>query len=110
MNMFGRYRVLAYTLLSWTLPLTATAADLAPVPLGEFTSQLYTYALTVVGLAVFVMFLIAGLAKMIPALQSSVGSPTAIIKDAVIGLIILVSAYVILNSISPDLVGTGPAN
>jgi hypothetical protein len=94
----------ASLVLSWTAPLAASATDLKPVPVGEFASRLYGHALSIVGLAVFVMFLIAGLAKMIPALESSVGKPTAIIKDAVIGLIILVSAYVILNSINPDLV------
>jgi hypothetical protein len=92
--------------VTWALPLAAQATELKPVPIGSFTAQLYSYALTIVGLAVFVMFLIAGLAKMIPALESSVGKPSAIIKDAVIGLIILVSAYVILNSISKDLVGS----
>ncbi len=83
----------------------AAATTLEPVPLGALTAELYSYALRIAGLAVFLMFILAGLAKMVPTIQKSVGEPTAIIKDAIIGLIILVSAYVILNSISPDLVG-----
>ena len=78
-----------------------------PVPIGAFTAALYDYSLRIVGLAIFVMFLIAGLAYMMPALQSSVGQPTKIMQDAVIGLVILVSAYVILNSIHPNLVTIG---
>ena len=92
------------------VPGIANAASvLNPVPLGGFTSALYSYSLEIVGLAVFTMFLIAGLAQIIPAFQQYIGKqPMDIIKDAVIGLVILASAYVILNSISPDLVSGGP--
>ncbi len=84
---------------------TASAAPaLQPVPLGELTAQLYSYALKIAGLAVFLMFILAGLTAMIPGLDKRFGAPAAIIKDAIIGLIILVSAYLVLNSISSDLV------
>lgn len=90
--------------------LAKAASELAPLPLGELTAQLYSYALRVAGLAVFLMFLVAGLAKIVPSIQKKVGTPTAIIQDAIIGLVILVSAFVILNSINRDLVtGSSPS-
>lgn len=84
----------------------AVAAELKTLPIGELASNLYSFSLKIVGLAVFVMFLLAGLTYIVPGLEKAYGKPTAIVKDAVIGLIILASAYIILNSISPDLVGT----
>jgi hypothetical protein len=87
--------------------ITSAAAMLQPIPLGELTAQLYSYALKVAGLAVFIMFILAGLAYMVPAIQSKVGKPVQMIQDAVIGLIILASAFVILNSIHGDLVTGG---
>lgn len=81
-----------------------------PVPLGQPISDLYSYSLRLVGLAAFVMFLLAGLAYMIPALEKTVGKPWDIIKNAIIGLVLLFSAYVILNTINPDLVRTSPTS
>ncbi len=85
--------------------------DMDPVPnlpltaMQQVVSDLYSYSLKIVGLAVFVMFLIAGLTYIIPGLKSKFGEPMDIIKNAVIGLILLFSAYLILNTINPDLVG-----
>ncbi len=79
-------------------------ATISPVPLGQPISDLYSYSLRLVGLAVFIMFIVAGLAYIVPGIQKSVGEPKDIIKNAIIGLVILFSAYVILNTINPDLV------
>ncbi len=95
-------------LLCIALPQSSLAANtLEPVPLGALTAQLYSYALRIAGLGVFIMFIIAGLAYMLPPVQKYVGNPVTIIQDAIIGLIILVSAFVILNSINKDLVTGG---
>ncbi len=102
--------ILAVAVLTlMALPQSAFAATtgpvLAPVPISEPISQLYSYSLKLVGLAVFIMFVIAGLTYIVPGMRASVGDPVAIIKDAVIGLVILLSAYLILNTINPELVG-----
>lgn len=103
----ARLTLLLLTFLWSAFPESSLATTtLQPVPLGGLTSQLYSYALRIAGLGVFIMFVIAGLAYMLPSLQSRVGIPTKIIQDAIIGLIILVSAFVILNSINPALVGS----
>jgi hypothetical protein len=91
------------TVIALAVPTLAMAfGELKPVPLGSLAAQLYDYSLRLVGLCVFVMFLLAGLAKMIPAIKLD---SYALIKNAIIGLVILASAYVILNSISPSLIG-----
>lgn len=85
----------------------ALAADPPNTPLTamqDAVSILYSYSLKIVGLAVFVMFLLAGLVYIIPALKTKFGEPWPIIQDAIIGLILLFSAYLILNTINPDLV------
>ena len=90
-------------------PATALAqvTELGVTPFGEVISRLYDTSLSVVGLAVFIMFLIAGLSYIIPdAIKPSfMKNPRTIILDAVIGTILLFSAYVILNTLNPALVG-----
>jgi len=68
--------------------------------LGELITGIYSYALEIVGLCVFVMFLYAGYQVMFGNRSQAI----RIMQDAAVGLIILFSAYVILNSINPDLV------
>ena len=55
----------------------------------------------------FITFLIAGLTYIIPPLKGmlNISDPLEIIKNSVIGLIILMSAYLVLNTINPVLVG-----
>ena len=75
--------------------------------LGRAVATLYTYSLTIVGLAIFVMFLFAGLIYIIPErFRKGIlnQNPITVITDAVIGFILLLSAYMILNTINPDLV------
>lgn len=56
------------------------------------------------------MFLYAGLLYIIPdSLKAEMGAlgqsrPADVIRDAIIGLILLFAAYLILNTINPDLV------
>ena len=97
------------------LPVVAIAAD-QPLQsgsdsLGAAVASLYRYGLSIVGLAVFVMFLYAGLLKMFSETFISKWVPsgweknsTVVIQDAVIGLILLFASYLILNTINPDLV------
>jgi hypothetical protein len=88
-----------------------TAPNLPLEALQQSVSDLYSYSLKIVGLCVIVMFLIAGLTFIIPDLKKYLNEPDpwVIIKDAVIGLVLLFSAYLILNTINPDLVGGGTA-
>ena len=79
--------------------------DLGVVPFGSVIIDFYSTSLRVVGLAVFVMFLIAGLSFILPEWLKPgfMSQPWTIIQDAVIGTVLLFSAYVILNTINPAL-------
>jgi hypothetical protein len=72
-----------------------------PQSLGEVLNQTYAYSLRIVGLCIFLMFLYAGIRLMLFGDQQQAKK---IAIDAVIGLVLLFSSYVILNSINPDLV------
>ncbi len=69
--------------------------------LGTFISEIYQYSLSLVGLFVFLMMLYAGFQLMF----GKTAEAKKIILDGIIGAILLFSAYVILNTINPDLVG-----
>lgn len=95
------------TAIAFLLP--AIAAAQQPVPtfgtearpsLGQFVGSFYDYALSLVGLAVFAMFLYAG----IKMLFGDRAGAKKLILDAIIGALLLFSAYIILNTINPDLV------
>jgi hypothetical protein len=108
---------IAVLVLAVTVPVStvyaASSTDLPVVPIGSVINDLYQYALSIVGLCVFFMFLLAGLAYMVPFLRKKIGDPMQIIQDAVVGLIILLAASIILKAINPDLViltGTAPTS
>ena len=96
-------------------PVFAAAPTSVPndplIALQGVVSDMYSYSLKIVGLCVFVMFLIAGLGYILPASirPKFMSDPWGIIKDAIIGLVLLFSAYLILNTINPDLVGNRSA-
>ena len=100
-------------LLLLTLVLAAVAAPLggralavdsaltSSNSLGVFISDLYNFSLSIVGLCVFFMFLYAGVQLLI---TGNTNLAKKIAQDAVIGTVLLYSAYIILNSINHDLV------
>jgi hypothetical protein len=89
------------------VPAFAQLTELGVVPFGSVINDLYSKSLQIVGLAVFIMFLIAGMSYILPdqIKPSFMKNPITIIQDAVIGTILLFSAYVILNTLNPALVG-----
>lgn len=81
---------------------SALAAD-DPSTLGELVTTAYSFSLSIVGLCVFVMLLYAGIRLMLGDRSGA----TKIAQDAVVGLVLLYSAYIILNSISRQFVESG---
>lgn len=107
--------IIVLTFVMPSLAFAQTVTELGAAPFGGVISQFYSISLRVVGLAVFIMFLIAGLSYILPdSLKPPfMRDPIAIIRDAVIGAILLFAAYVILNTINPALVretGTLPVD
>lgn len=86
-------------------PTLPSGAGIAEMDLPAFISSIYSFALTIVGLAVFVRILYAGFLWLTAAGNTTrTGQAKSMITNAVIGAIILFAAYLILNVINPDLV------
>jgi hypothetical protein len=83
-----------------SLPDFSGASDLP-----GFISSVYSFALTIVGVAIFIRILQAGFLMLTAAGNASKWSDARTkMQNAVIGAIILFSAYLILYVINPDLV------
>jgi hypothetical protein len=93
------YVLVVAALLSIFTPLAYAQGEGPADSLGQMISDLYRYSQTIVGFCVFLMFLYAGLLLMLGDRSKA----QKIAQDAVIGLVLLFSAVVILNSINPDL-------
>ena len=85
-----------------------------PVPLPpaddfqELIGSAFNYAVIIVGIAVFVMILYAGFLWMTSAANpGNIATAKGYITNAILGAILLLSAYVILYTINPELVGGG---
>ena len=73
--------------------------------LPVFISSVYSFALTILGIAIFIRILYAGFLWLTAAGNAGkAGDAKSKITNAVIGAILLFSAYLILYVINPDLV------
>ena len=74
--------------------------------LGECVSGIYSWSLTIVGIVAFVEIVYAGWIYLTAAGNTSkTGDAMKKISNAVLGIVLLFSSYLILNTINPDLVG-----
>jgi len=80
--------------------------------IGQFVKDLYIFSISIVGLAVFIQFLRAGFSYFFKAAgnASETANARSMMTNAVIGAILLLSAYLILYVINPDLVNTNIFN
>lgn len=79
--------------------------DTSPEALTVFIRSVYSFALTAVGIVVFVRILYAGFLYLTAAGNMSKTSDAKNkIQNAIIGAILLFAAYLILYIINPDLV------
>lgn len=88
---------------------TAQAVSLPTIGGGQdlpaFISSVYSFALTVVGIAVFIQIVRAGFLWLTAVGDASkAGTAKSMMTNAVIGAILLFGAYMILFTINPDLV------
>ncbi len=76
--------------------------------IGECVSGLYNWSLAIVGVVAFVQIIYAGFLYLTAAGNTSkTGDAMSKISNAVLGIVLLFSSYLILNTINPDLVGGG---
>lgn len=76
------------------------------INLGECVSQIYTWSLTAVGIAAFISIIYGGWRLVIAfGNTGKVSEAMKRISNAVLGIILLFSSYLILRTINPNLVG-----
>lgn len=76
-----------------------------PTDPGQLIQQIFTWSLAVLGIAVFVMFFYAGFLYLTAAGNSAnVSEAKSRMTNAVFGAILLLSSYLILNTINPNFV------
>ena len=91
--------LLALGIALWTTPAAlAQSVELPPATLEGMIADLYSWSVRIVGLAAFLMLLYAGVLR----IMGRSGESNQVIQDALTGLVLLLSAVVILNSISED--------
>lgn len=98
------------TVLEGSPGVSAQAAPLsAPTTQSTFQdliSSAFNYSIILVGIAVFIMIMWGGFLWLTSAANpSNISRAKGIIFNAILGAILLVSAYVILYTINPELVG-----
>jgi hypothetical protein len=105
-------------LLSFLLPLTAAAAEFVPlvgIPgitgspdqnLSEYVNALYRLMISIGALMAVVKIVGAGAKYMLSDVVTDKGSAKRDIKGAIFGLLIVIGAVVILNTINADIVNT----
>ena len=96
--------VLQGTPFNSTVPLSAPTQGL-PTDLGQLISQIFTWSLSILGIAVFVMFFYSGFMWLTAAGNTTkIGEAKTHMTNAVFGAILLLSSYLILYTINPDFV------
>lgn len=89
-------------------PVTPANSITTPPPqdLGQLIQSIFNWSLSIVGLAVFLSILYAGVLRLLAAGNPSIISKAnGIISNALLGALLLLSAYIILRTINPDFVG-----
>lgn len=86
---------------SQTRPLQETPKDL-----GRLIQQLFNWSLGILGISIFVIMIFSGAQMLLYAgIPNKVSEARSRIQDAILGAILLLAAYLILNVINPNLVG-----
>ncbi len=76
-----------------------------PTNLGQLISQIFTWSLGILGIAVFVVFFYSGFLWLTAAGNTAkIGDAKSHMTNAVFGAILLLSSYLILYTINPDFV------
>lgn len=103
--LYTEYNMFKHFLISTVLAANGSTTSSAPTDLGQLIQQIFTWSLAVLGIAVFVMFFYAGFLWLTAAGNTArVGEAKDRMTNAIFGAILLLSAYLILNTINPDFV------
>ncbi len=90
-------------------PFPQDPSRLTPPPATSFESlisSVFNYAIWLVGIAVFIMIMYAGFLWLTSAaVPGNIATAKKMISNAILGAILLISAYAILYTVNPELVG-----
>ena len=76
-----------------------------PTDLAQLIQAIFSWSINIIGLVIFVQFFRAGFKWFTSRGNSStIGQATEMMKNAALGAVVLFSAWLILNTINPDLV------
>lgn len=91
-------------------PIDFSEAPLAPLPgfdtnpdLGGFLKSLFTFLIVIAGLLAFIMIVRGGITYLTSDSFGEKGNGKQYIMNAIVGLVLALGAWVILNTINPDL-------
>lgn len=91
--------------LNYTLLEKLPGSDSTNLSFSAYLSAVYKLAIWIVGLCALFMFLVGAFMYMLSAANTSkAGTAKSIMTDALIGLVLALSSYLILYVINPDLV------
>ena len=99
MTLLFAYESIAYA-SQYTLLEPSIVGGQTSVDAGTYLSTLYTYAIGVAGVLAVIMFAIGGIHYMFPGKESK---GKEFMTNAVFGIILALAAYLILNTINPDI-------
>jgi hypothetical protein len=97
---------LANLALAWEVswPAIPGFPDGAPEELEDFIAYVFSFALAIVGIIALLMFIIAAIQYMVSTVAGTKAAAKDKMKNAILGIILLLASYVILNTINPELV------
>lgn len=88
-----------------TQPVYTPPTQGLPTNLGELIQQIFAWSLGILGISVFVMFFYSGFLMLTAGANTARwGEAKTHMTNAVFGAILLLSSYLILNTINPDFV------
>ena len=94
-----------FALAGYTLEVGLPGVDKGTeVDLVQYINYLYLFSLSLVGVAALVSLIIGGFMYMLSDTVTSKDKAREYISGAIYGLILALAAYLILNTINPDLV------
>jgi len=93
------------TNLSASVFAAGNRAEVADIKLGDYIEKIYIYLLGLVGISALLMFIVGGIMYMTARDNAAqVGTAKNYLWNAILGLVLALVSWLLLNTINPDLV------
>jgi len=91
-----------YDPISPDLPIESLQKGRVP-SLGEYLNEIFTFTLAIAALLAVIRITMGGITYMTSSSGGATGEARETIKSAVLGLLVILATYLILNQINPDI-------